>query len=180
MKLNLGRDSKARFGQDFEFQVYWKCWCLAEKLMLSRDSEDEMWSRFVFELVIWSYFGKMNSTLGSVVPLAMHCNVCYSNQGVSIVVLYVLVNNKLNLAVLGLMVSSTGRWLIEMIQMSCILMAGSQMQPTSPHRLRQVSINPLSGAVWALPVPMSVLALKMSVPSQYSSPARCLGILREE
>ena len=37
--------------------------------MLSRYSEDEMWSRFVFDLK--SYFGKMNSILGSVVPLAM-------------------------------------------------------------------------------------------------------------
>ena len=36
MKLNLGRDSEAMFGRDFEF-----------------------------------YFVKMNSTLGSVVPLAM-------------------------------------------------------------------------------------------------------------
>ena len=36
-----------------EFQVYWRCWCLVEKLIVSRDSEDEIWSRFVFELVIW-------------------------------------------------------------------------------------------------------------------------------
>ena len=37
--------------------------------MLSQDSEDEIRSRFAFEL---GYdFGKMNSTLGSVVPLAM-------------------------------------------------------------------------------------------------------------
>ena len=41
MKLNLGRDSEARFGQDFEFSVYWRSSCLAEKLMLSRDSQDE-------------------------------------------------------------------------------------------------------------------------------------------
>ena len=41
--------------------------------MLNQDSEDEMWSRFVFELDLTSksYFGKMNWTLGSVVPLAM-------------------------------------------------------------------------------------------------------------
>ena len=41
--------------------------------MLSRYSEDKMWSRYVFELVMTSrsYFGEMNSTLGSVVPLAM-------------------------------------------------------------------------------------------------------------
>ena len=30
MKLNLGRDSAARFGQDFEFWVAWRCWCLVE------------------------------------------------------------------------------------------------------------------------------------------------------
>ena len=43
------------------------------KLMPGRDSEEEIWSRFVFELVLWPIrlFGKMNSTLGSVVPLAM-------------------------------------------------------------------------------------------------------------
>ena len=43
------------------------------KLMLSQDSEDEIQSRFVFELAY--DFGKMNSTLGSVVPLAMFINV---------------------------------------------------------------------------------------------------------
>ena len=49
MNLNLGRDSEARFEQ-----VLWRGWCLDEilKLMLGRDSEDEIWSRFVFELVI--------------------------------------------------------------------------------------------------------------------------------
>ena len=43
------------------------------KLMLGRDSEDEIWSRFMFELVIWlqEFTFKMNSTLGSVVPLAI-------------------------------------------------------------------------------------------------------------
>ena len=30
MKLNHGRDAAARFGQDFEFWVYWRCWCLVE------------------------------------------------------------------------------------------------------------------------------------------------------
>ena len=56
MKFNLGQDSEARFGQDFEAQVLWRGWCLVEilKLMLGRDSEDEIWSRFVFELVIWT------------------------------------------------------------------------------------------------------------------------------
>ena len=41
--------------------------------MLGRDFEDEVRSRSVFELVSnpIGYFGKMNSTLGSVVPLAM-------------------------------------------------------------------------------------------------------------
>ena len=41
-KLNLGRDSEARFGQDFE--VLWRGWCLVEilKLMLGLDSEDEI------------------------------------------------------------------------------------------------------------------------------------------
>ena len=54
MKFNLGQDSEARFGQDFEDQVLWRGWCLVEilKMMLGRDSEDEIWSRFVFELVI--------------------------------------------------------------------------------------------------------------------------------
>ena len=56
MKFNLGQDSEARFGQDFEAQVLWRGWCLVKilKLMLGRDSEDEIWSRFVFELVIWT------------------------------------------------------------------------------------------------------------------------------
>jgi len=55
-KMNLGRDSEARFGQDFEAQVLWRGWCLVEilKLMLGQDSEDEIWSRFVFELVTWT------------------------------------------------------------------------------------------------------------------------------
>ena len=37
-------------------QVLWRGWCLVEilKLMLGRDSEDEIWSRFVFEPVIWT------------------------------------------------------------------------------------------------------------------------------
>ena len=38
-KLNLGRDSEARFGQDFEAIVLWRGWCLVEilKLMLDQD-----------------------------------------------------------------------------------------------------------------------------------------------
>ena len=44
-----------------------KCWCLVEilKLMLGRDSEDEIWSRFGFELVIWTQPS----------ALAMFCNI---------------------------------------------------------------------------------------------------------
>ena len=44
------------------------------KLVLGRDSEDKIWSRFVFELVILLKevtLVKQNSTLRSVVPLAM-------------------------------------------------------------------------------------------------------------
>ena len=56
MKLNLGQDSEARFGQDFEAYVLWRSWFLVVilKLMLARDSEDKIWSRYVFELVIWT------------------------------------------------------------------------------------------------------------------------------
>ena len=40
MKLNLGQDSEARLGQDFEAYVLWRGRCLVEilKLMLGRDS----------------------------------------------------------------------------------------------------------------------------------------------
>ena len=43
MKLNLGRDSEARFGQDFEFKFCGDAdvW-LRFLLILSQDSEDEM------------------------------------------------------------------------------------------------------------------------------------------
>ena len=39
-KLNLGRDSEAVFGQDFEAIVLWRGWCLVEilKLMLGQHS----------------------------------------------------------------------------------------------------------------------------------------------
>ena len=40
MKLNLGRDSEAT--------------SFMERLMFGWDSEDEIWSRFVFELVMWT------------------------------------------------------------------------------------------------------------------------------
>ena len=55
-KFNLSRDSEARFCQDFEAIVLWRGWCLVEilKLMLGRNSEDELWSRFVLEFVIWT------------------------------------------------------------------------------------------------------------------------------
>ena len=44
MKLNLGRDSEAGFGQDFEVQVLWICRYLVEilNLMLGGDSEDNI------------------------------------------------------------------------------------------------------------------------------------------
>ena len=47
-KLNLGRDSEARFGQDFEAIVLWRGWCLVEilKLMLGQNSEVEVQARF--------------------------------------------------------------------------------------------------------------------------------------
>ena len=48
MKLNLGRYSEARMGQDFEFKFSGD----ADVLLMSQDSEDEIRSRFVFELVI--------------------------------------------------------------------------------------------------------------------------------
>ena len=51
MKLNLGRDSEARFGQDFDFNF-------------GRD----------FDVAFISCIGKLNSTLGSVVPLAIFYN----------------------------------------------------------------------------------------------------------
>ena len=34
MKLIIGQDSEARFGQDFEVYIQSKCWCLAEILKL--------------------------------------------------------------------------------------------------------------------------------------------------
>ena len=51
-KLNLGRDSEARFGQDFEAIVLWRGWCLVEILKLMLGQNSEIRSRFVFELVI--------------------------------------------------------------------------------------------------------------------------------
>ena len=49
------------------------CWYLAKNLMLSRDSKDEFDQICVWtcDITSRSYFDKMNSTLGSVVPLAM-------------------------------------------------------------------------------------------------------------
>ena len=51
-KLNLGQDYEARFGQDFKFKFSQDAdvWVEILKLMLSRDSEIEVWSRFVCNL----------------------------------------------------------------------------------------------------------------------------------
>ena len=56
--------------------------------MLGRDFEDEVRSRSVFELASnpIGYFGKMNSTLGSVVPLAMFSVMLMRSIVVEIVV----------------------------------------------------------------------------------------------
>ena len=55
--------------------------------MLNRDFEDEVWSRSVFQLARnpIGYFGKMNSTLGSVVPLTMFScdNSCFNLKDLS-------------------------------------------------------------------------------------------------
>ena len=48
-KLNLGQDSEARFGQDFKFK-FSRDTDEVLKLMLNRDSEIEIWSRFVWNL----------------------------------------------------------------------------------------------------------------------------------
>ena len=50
--------------------------------MLGRDFEDEVRSRSVFELACnpIGYFGKMNSTLGSVVPLAMFYKIGWKGE----------------------------------------------------------------------------------------------------
>ena len=76
-KLDVGWGYKFKFwsrfcsqvwiDQDFEVKVFWKCRCLVEilKLMLGRYSEDEFWSKVCVRTC------GMNSTLGSVVPLAM-------------------------------------------------------------------------------------------------------------
>ena len=71
-KLMFCRDyeieSWSRFGQDFEalWSFLWRCWCLVEV-------EVDAWSRFwrwnLIKICVWTC--DMNSTLGSVVPLAM-------------------------------------------------------------------------------------------------------------
>ena len=62
IKFNL----EARFGQDFEV-------CLVEMLLFGWDFEVDTWSRFwwwnLIKICVWTC--DMNSTLGSVVPLAM-------------------------------------------------------------------------------------------------------------
>ena len=70
--INLGRDSEARFGQDLS--------CV-EMLLFGWDFEVGAWSRFwiclikicvrICDMTSRNYFGKQNSTLGSVVPLAI-------------------------------------------------------------------------------------------------------------
>ena len=52
MKLNLGQDSEVRFSQYFEFEVQSRCLGEILKLILGRYSEDEICSRFMFELVL--------------------------------------------------------------------------------------------------------------------------------
>ena len=64
-KLNLGRDSEARFGQDFEAIVLWRGWFLVEIL------------KFLNLIKICVLTCDMNSTLGSVVPLAMFIVLCH-------------------------------------------------------------------------------------------------------
>ena len=75
MKLSLGRDSDARFGQyfDFKFSRFGDVWlrmrskCLVKILNMKFDQD--------LCLNLWyeptGCFGKLNSTVGSVVPLAM-------------------------------------------------------------------------------------------------------------
>ena len=43
-KLNLGRDSEARFGQDFKAQVLWRGRCLVK--ILKFYGEADVWLRF--------------------------------------------------------------------------------------------------------------------------------------
>ena len=56
MKLNLGRDSDARLGQDFDVWVKSKCWCFVEvmKLNLGRDSE----ARFGLKILNFKFSGE--------------------------------------------------------------------------------------------------------------------------
>ena len=73
LNLNLGRGSEDRFSQDFEFKFIGD----ADVWLRSRCSV-EILKMTLIKICVWtcdmtsiSYFGKMNSTLGSVVPLAM-------------------------------------------------------------------------------------------------------------
>ena len=83
MKLNLGRDSEARFGQDFGDAVVWlRSWCFVEILKMT-----------LIKICVWtcamtliSYFGKMNSTLGSVVPLAMFQNITWRGFSIFLII----------------------------------------------------------------------------------------------
>ena len=69
MKLNLGRYSESRFGQDLTLDLVKMLILVAIlKLILNRNSEIVICSRFVNRELRSC---NMNSTLGSVVPLAM-------------------------------------------------------------------------------------------------------------
>jgi len=69
--LILGRYSEARLGQDFEFYKF--------------SGNADVWLKMKFDqdlrLNLRYDFGKMNSTLGSVVPLAMFDTIAH-NSGV--------------------------------------------------------------------------------------------------
>ena len=71
VKLNIGRDFEATFGQYFWILI------LVELLMFGWDFEISAWLRFwrwnLTKICVWTClnFSKKNSTLGSVVPLAM-------------------------------------------------------------------------------------------------------------
>ena len=62
--MNLSQDYEARFSQDFKFEFSQDADVLLMKLMLNRESEIES------DQDLCGTFN-MNSTLGSVVPLAM-------------------------------------------------------------------------------------------------------------
>ena len=73
-KLNHNQDSETKLGQDFKFSQGTVCYCLFEilELMLSQDSKN--WNL----IKMCARTCDKNSTLGSVVPLAMFA-VCVKN-----------------------------------------------------------------------------------------------------